>query len=100
MIGLSLFEYAVSYCLDAIFKLKWWDYTDEFLSLNGRITLSFSIVWGFGGILVFKFFHPIIETAVKKFTSKVSYNEIKILMYFSMFIFVTDIVLSVISYII
>lgn len=42
----SLFEYITDFFLQALFANRWWDYTGQFLNLNGRITLSFSIVWG------------------------------------------------------
>ncbi len=42
----SIFEYITDYFLQALFSTKWWDYTGQFLNLNGRITLSFSLVWG------------------------------------------------------
>lgn len=42
----SVFEYITDFFLQALFGAKWWDYTGQFLNLNGRITLSFSLVWG------------------------------------------------------
>ena len=42
----SIFEYITDFFLQALFAAKWWDYTGQFLNLNGRITLSFSIIWG------------------------------------------------------
>lgn len=42
----SVFEYITDFFLQALFSTKWWDYTGQFLNLNGRITLSFSLVWG------------------------------------------------------
>lgn len=45
-IAFSIFEYITDFFLQALFSAKWWDYTGQFLNLNGRITLSFSIVWG------------------------------------------------------
>lgn len=45
-IALSVFEYITDYFLQALFSIRWWDYTGYFLNLNSRITLSFSIVWG------------------------------------------------------
>lgn len=42
----TIFEYITDFSLQALFGLKWWDYTGEFLNVNGRITLSFSIIWG------------------------------------------------------
>ena len=42
----SAFEYLVSYILDAMFAMHWWDYTNEFFNLNGRISIFYSFAWG------------------------------------------------------
>ncbi len=45
-------EYATSYVLEKIFRLRWWDYsqTDK-LNLRGRICLRNALKFGFGGLL-------------------------------------------------
>lgn len=50
----SIFEYITDFFLQALFSAKWWDYTGQFLNLNGRITLSFSIVWGIRCFSIYK----------------------------------------------
>ena len=47
----SAFEYFVSYILDAMFAMHWWDYTNEFFNLNGRISIFYSFAWGIIAIL-------------------------------------------------
>lgn len=42
----TIFEYVTDYFLQALFATRWWDYTGQFMNLNGRIMLPFSIVWG------------------------------------------------------
>ncbi len=42
----SVFEYVTDFFLQSLFATRWWDYTGQFLNLNGRITLSFCVVWG------------------------------------------------------
>ena len=42
----TIFEYITDFFLQALFACRWWDYTGQFLNLNGRVTLSFSILWG------------------------------------------------------
>lgn len=50
----SIFEYITDFFLQALFACRWWDYTGQFLNLNGRITLSFSLVWGIRQFNLFK----------------------------------------------
>lgn len=57
----SIFEYITDFFLQALFADKWWDYTEEFLNLNGRITLSFSIVWGIRCFSIYKLYTPIYD---------------------------------------
>lgn len=51
----SLFEYITDFFLQALFANRWWDYTGMFLNINGRITLSFSILWGIRSINIHKY---------------------------------------------
>ena len=48
LIGLlipSLLEYLTSYAMEKIFKMRWWDYSDKFLNINGRICLRNSLMF-------------------------------------------------------
>lgn len=94
----SAFEYVVSYGLDALFAMHWWDYTDEFFNLNGRITLSFSVAWGLIAILFINHIYPFLKKKINLFLSKFSYSlQITIVRVFSL-IFVVDTVASFIRY--
>ena len=94
----SVFEYIVSYCLDALFAMHWWDYTNEFFNLNGRITLSFSIAWGIIAILFINHIYPFLKKKVNLFLSKFSYSlQITIVRVFSL-IFISDTIASFIKY--
>lgn len=60
MIICSFIEYLSSLILEKIFKMRWWDYSKEFLNINGRICLSYALLFGVAGILVIKIGNPII----------------------------------------
>src|SRR5699024_7994651 len=60
----SVFEYLVSYGMEALFSLKWWDYTAEFMNLNGRISIFYSFAWGIIAILVINFIYPFFKKKV------------------------------------
>lgn len=94
----SAFEYVVSYGLDALFAMHWWDYTNEFFNLNGRITLSFSVAWGIIAILFINHIYPFLKKKVNLVLSKIPYGlQITIVRVFSL-IFVIDTVSSFIRY--
>ena len=54
----SIVEYLASYILELIYKVRWWDYTNRFGNINGRICLFNSICFGLLGILVVCFLNP------------------------------------------
>lgn len=94
----SAFEYLVSYCLDALFAMHWWDYTDEFFNLNGRITLSFSIAWGIIAILFINHIYPSLKRKVNLLLSKIPYKvQVTILRVFYI-IFIIDTTASCVRY--
>ncbi len=45
----SIFEYATSYILEVIFNIKWWNYKDFYLNIDGRICIAVSLFWGLLG---------------------------------------------------
>ena len=69
----STFEYVVSYCLDALFAMNWWDYTNEFLNLNGRISIFYSVAWGIIAILFINHIYPFFKKKVNLILSKIPY---------------------------
>lgn len=61
MVICSLVEYLASLLLEKIFNLRWWDYSHESFNVNGRICLKNSVLFGIGGVIITKFFHPILS---------------------------------------
>lgn len=70
----SLFEYIVGYAMDALFAAKWWDYTNEFFNLNGRISIFYSFVWGVAAILFVNHIYPYFKKKLNLLISKIPYN--------------------------
>ena len=55
-----LLEYFTSLVMEKIFKLRWWDYSQKKFNINGRVCLEYGIMFGFGGIVIVKFVHPLL----------------------------------------
>lgn len=55
---LSIWEYIVGCFLEKKFNTKYWDYTDNFLNIKGRVCLQNSIFWGILGVVFVIFIHP------------------------------------------
>lgn len=65
-------EYLTSLFLELIFNLRWWDYSNYFLNINGRVCLIFSIFFGFIGIVFVKKIYPKIQRLIKNIRKKIS----------------------------
>lgn len=57
----SVVEYFTSLLMEKIFKLRWWDYSKDKFNINGRICLRNGFLFGIGGVIITRFFHPILE---------------------------------------
>lgn len=57
----SLLEYITSFLMDEIFHMRWWDYSDRFLNIKGRICFMNSMMFGILSVFLLHFIHPIIK---------------------------------------
>ena len=70
----SIVEYIISWFGEVFLHIKWWDYSDMPLNINGRICVYFSLFWGFLSIYLVASLNPkvdrFIDWAKKKFNLK------------------------------
>lgn len=79
----TLLEYYTGLILEKLFKCKWWDYSDEFLNIRGRICLKYSIFWGVLAYLLIKVIHPLYSTVIPLIPLSVKYIfSVFIVLYF------------------
>ena len=57
----TMLELVGGYALLKIFHAKWWDYTSKPFNYHGYICLEFSIIWGFGILVVVRRIQPFVE---------------------------------------
>lgn len=97
-IAFTLFEYVVSIMLENIFGLRWWDYSNDFLNIQGRISLIYSLFWGLIGWILLEKLHPIIKNKVEKI-NEIKGNNIQLIFAITLtIILMCDTVFSVIKY--
>ena len=58
MLAATALEYVTGDVMERIFKVRYWDYSNQKCNLNGHICLTSSIAWGFFSILLVRFVHP------------------------------------------
>ncbi len=84
-------EYMTSLIMEKLFSARWWDYTYEFMNLNGRISLKHSLHWGVVSVVFVLLIHP----AVEKLYYKIDADIIKYLLIAILLIFAADVVNAV-----
>lgn len=62
----NIIEYILSYILEAIYGIKFWDYSYVDLNLNGRICIRYSIFWGVLSVLLINGIKPYIDKIINK----------------------------------
>lgn len=86
----GVFEYLASFFLELFLGMKFWDYTGMFLSIEGRTTLPFMLVWGAMGTFVVKVVYPFLSKWIEKIPKTIG----NILYYMLLVFFVVDMLLS------
>ena len=85
----SITEYLVSLIGELILHVKWWDYSNMPLNINGRICFYYSIFWGILAIFLMKAIHPKIRKfmalILKKFDASAVKSVISIISIFILF---------------
>ena len=97
-IAFTIFEYMVSYVLEVIFGLRWWDYSEDFLNLQGRVSIAYSILWGLLGILLIEIIHPFIQKLISKVKKHVNKKMDNIVVILLICTILTDLVFSSMKY--
>ena len=84
----SVVEYVVSCVGEVIFNIKWWDYSNFPLNINGRVCVYFSIFWGILTICLNKVINPTVDKVLGKIPIKVLNVLTVIIMVFMAFDFI------------
>lgn len=64
VIGATALEYVTGVVMEALFKMRYWDYSNRPFNYQGYICLRSSVVWGFFTILMTRVVHTPIEQKV------------------------------------
>ncbi len=57
VVAATALEYVTGYVMERLFKIKYWDYSDQHFQINGYICLTSSIAWGFLTIFLTEIIH-------------------------------------------
>ena len=74
-VGATLLELVTGMTMEALFKVRYWDYSNQKFNYKGHICLSSTIAWGFLTIFMTQFLHK----GVEKLVLSIPYNILTIL---------------------
>lgn len=63
-IGATALELVTGVVMEALFKVRYWDYSNQKFNYKGHICLSSTVAWGFLTILMTEFLHKGVEKVV------------------------------------
>ncbi len=90
----SVVEYLISFFGELLFNVKWWDYSDRFLNLNGRICFTFSLFWGLLAIYLIRHFNPLMDKLMNKIKEKIPTNVLKVIVIIAIMFLIIDFLLT------
>lgn len=90
LIVCTTIEYIASWHSEVTRGIRWWDYSNYFLNINGRVCLEGAITFGLAGCLVIYFIEPWAMKLFKKIPKKVMLVILIILVS----LFITDLIYS------
>lgn len=64
MVSATLLEYVTGAVMEKLFRVRYWDYSDKFLNVNGHICLMSTLCWGFMTILMVEVIQVHVEPLV------------------------------------
>ena len=91
LVGATLLEYLTGVVMEAIFKVKYWDYSYKKIQYKGYICLSSSIAWGFFGVIIVN----VVNKPIERFVLSLSHTTCEFLAIAFVLIFTADFTLSV-----
>lgn len=67
MLLTTVLEYLTSYGMEKLFHMRWWDYSQFKLQINGRVCLLNSVLFGVLCVFLTQVLHPLVQRLAEKF---------------------------------
>lgn len=71
MLLTTVLEYLTSYGMEKLFHMRWWDYSQFKLQINGRVCLLNSVLFGVLCVFLTQVLHPLVQRLTGKFPTAV-----------------------------
>ncbi len=86
----SILEYFTSFLMEKMFKVRWWDYTNDAFNINGRVCLRNALAFGALGVLFTSYLNPLYF----KLVSNLSERSLIIISIIVFIVTIIDIIVS------
>lgn len=85
-------EYLTSYIMEKIFNARWWDYSQRFMNLHGRICLQHTCIWGILSLVFIYLINPFSTKIILSFNGE----YYQLLIYTLLVLFAIDFFIAVV----
>lgn len=86
----SIVEYIMSFLGEILFDARWWDYSNRFLNINGRICLLYAIFWGILSLILMRIINPQVDKIIKFIKTKINLKWLKTITAISMILMIIN----------
>ena len=83
MTASTALEYITGWCMEQLFRVRYWDYSSQAFNLHGYICLSSSIAWGVLTLLLTEVIHKPVEFWIVNTSQALLYSGFCLYPYFS-----------------
>lgn len=89
-VGATVLEYVTGVTMEALFKVRYWDYSNQKFNFQGQICLSSTICWGFLTLLMTQVIHKPVE----RLALMIPYGVLRVIVLILCVYFVADFTIS------
>lgn len=90
----SIVEYFLSFLGEMILNVRWWDYSNRFLNINGRICFLYSLFWGALGLYFMTVINPKVDKFINFVKKKINIRVLKVIVLVVTIALILDCIIS------
>ncbi len=76
MFSATLLEYVTGVIMEALFQVRYWDYSDKKFNIHGHICLSSSLAWGVFTLLLVHVVHPYVASFLEQIPQDICFGAL------------------------
>ncbi len=76
MFAATLLEYITGVIMEALFQVRYWDYSDKKFNIQGHICLSSSLAWGVFTLLLIRVVHPYVVSLLEQIPQNICFGAL------------------------